>query len=333
VFVRSKADKAKDKAAAKASSQAKKTSARAKKAGHAASVRGQRAKNSALSTASHTLHSASEAIKPRATAAAVAAAAAAKEGTESARAAALEHTEGAREIARERAGVAFDKAGSARDSAVAGLDRGIDSAVPVMQHSVHGAGEKVDKARDVIVDDLLPKLEELLGKVQTSKDDLLAKPDGATAVVTGAPKKAHRKGGVLIALGLLAAVGAGVAWYLSQQQKTTGDDTDPWAGTTDDGTGEVPAAATAQDVAGREGTGSTEAAAAEGSPAADTSQDSTDEASEEAVQNMVGDAPGPDRLESEQPDEEQPGFGTDFSNEPDVDQDAEESSGEGRHRA
>ena len=332
MFVRSKADKAKDKAAAKASSQAKKTSARAKKAGHAASVRGQRAKNSALSSASHTLHSASEAIKPRATAAAVAAAAAAKEGTETARAAALEHTEGAREIARERAGVAFDKAGSARDSAVAGLDRGIDSAVPVMQHGVHGAGEKVDKARDVIVDDLLPKLEELLGKVQTSKDDLLAKQDGVTAVVTGAPKKAHRKGGVLIALGLLAAVGAGVAWYLSQQQKTTGDDTDPWAGTTDDGTGEVPAAATAQDAAGREDAGSSDAAA-EGSLAADASQGSTDETSEEAVQNMVGDAPGPDRLESEQPDEEQPGFGTDFSNEPDVDQDAEESSGEGRHRA
>lgn len=112
-----------------------------------------------------------------------------------------------------------------RHRAVSGLDHGIDAAVPRVEQAVAGVGPKVDHARDLIVDDLLPKLSALVASVQASKDDLLAKQDGPVAAVTGAPKR-RRKGGVLLALGVLAAVGAGVAWYLGQQSR---DQRDPWA--------------------------------------------------------------------------------------------------------
>lgn len=70
-----------------------------------------------------------------------------------------------------------------------------------------------------------------------------------SAALTGAPKKRKRKGGALITLGVLAAVGAGVAYWLAQQSKApatdpwaqpsaAGADTDPWASTAP--TSEVP---------------------------------------------------------------------------------------------
>ncbi|OLT42431.1 hypothetical protein BJF86_15060 [Serinicoccus sp. CNJ-927] len=80
----------------------------------------------------------------------------------------------------------------------------------------------------------------MLAEVQSGKDRLLAQEEGVVATVTGAPKAPRRKGGKLIALGILAAVGAGVAWWLSQQQSQPAADPwaskdgrpDPWAGST-----------------------------------------------------------------------------------------------------
>lgn len=118
-------------------------------------------------------------------------------------------------------------AAHARDRAVHGLDKGIDAAVPKANEALDSVAPKVDKAHDYIVDDLLPKLSDWLGSVQESKNDLLAQQEGPVAVVTGAPKKKRRKGSVLLTLGLLAAAGAGIAWYLNQQQQTP--KTDPWA--------------------------------------------------------------------------------------------------------
>lgn len=116
---------------------------------------------------------------------------------------------------------------TARDRAVSSLDHGIDAAVPRAQQAVGHVGPRVDHARDVIVDDVLPKLQELLGQLQHSKDDVLTKKKGAVAVVTGVPKKRKRKGGGLLLLGLLAAAGAGVAYYLNEQKRHP--KTDPWA--------------------------------------------------------------------------------------------------------
>ena len=136
------------------------------------------------------------------------------------------------------AATAAGVAATARDRAVSGLDHGIDSAVPRVEGAVAGVGPKVDHARDLIVDDLLPKISELLGGFQSAKDDFLSKQDGPVAVLTGAPKKRSRKGGLLLTLGVLAAIGAGIAYYLNQQQSRS--KSDPWAGAPDRPVGGAP---------------------------------------------------------------------------------------------
>lgn len=124
------------------------------------------------------------------------------------------------------ASTAATKAAHVRDRAIASLDHGVDVAAPKAERAVASVGPRVDHARDVIVDDVLPKLQELLAGVQSAKDDILSKQDGPVAVVTGAPKKKKRRGRTLIALGLLAAVGSGVAYVLNRSQQPTSD---PWA--------------------------------------------------------------------------------------------------------
>lgn len=126
------------------------------------------------------------------------------------------------------AAAARDKAAETRARAVVGMDHGIDVAVPRAQEGVAAVAPKVDHLRDVINDELLPKLQAMLGDVQAGKDRALAKDEGVVAALTGGPvKKRKKKGGTMIFLGLLAAAGAGVAWYLSQQQQNAA--TDPWA--------------------------------------------------------------------------------------------------------
>jgi hypothetical protein len=118
-------------------------------------------------------------------------------------------------------------ASHARERAVTSIDHGIDAAVPKVDAAVAGMEPRVDHARDVIVEDVLPRIHDMLVSIQASKDDLLSRQDGAIAAVTGAPKKRKRKGGMLLAFALLSAAGAGVAWYLNKQQSQP--KTDPWA--------------------------------------------------------------------------------------------------------
>lgn len=130
------------------------------------------------------------------------------------------------------AAAAAKRATVVRDKAVAGIDRGIDIAAPKAESAVANFGPKVDTARDKIVDDVLPKLQELLHNVQSAKDDVLSSNQPVVATITGKPKKKKRKGRVLLALGVLAVVGAGVAHYLSKQQQPAND---PWATPTSTG--------------------------------------------------------------------------------------------------
>jgi hypothetical protein len=188
----------------------------AKDAGAHAAAAGEKAGETVLNAASSLMHAVSEAVAPRAEAAATLT---------------RDRTQHAREVAAE-------KAVHARAAAVSGVDRGIDTAVPRAQESLAHLGPKVDHARDSIVDDLLPKLQELIGSVQVAKDDILSRQEGPIAAVTGSPKKKSRKGGVLLTFGVLAAVGAAVAYYLSQKQDE--DVTDPWAGTVDRPVGGSP---------------------------------------------------------------------------------------------
>lgn len=132
----------------------------------------------------------------------------------------------ARERGSDFAHQAKERAAQARDRAVSNLDHQIDAAVPKGQEAIAGVGPKVDHARDVIVDDILPKISEMLGNVQTSKDEVLSRQDAPIAAITGAPKKKKRKGGALLAFGVAAALGAAVAYYLNSQKKPPSD---PWA--------------------------------------------------------------------------------------------------------
>lgn len=199
----------------------------AKDAGAHAVAAGEKAGETVLNAASSLMHAVSEAVTPKAEAAA----ATARERSTAARELAAARTAHAREVAAERAV-------HARAAAVSGVDRGIDTAVPRAQESIAHLGPKVDHARDSIVDDLLPKVQELIGSIQTAKDEILSKQEGPVAVLTGAPKKKSHKGSVLITLGLLAAVGAAVAYYLSQRKDD--DPTDPWAGSFDRPIGGAP---------------------------------------------------------------------------------------------
>jgi hypothetical protein len=168
------------------------------------------------------------------------------------------------------AAAAREKADETRARALLGVDHGIDVAVPRAQEGVAAVGPRVDHLRDVINHELLPKLQEMLADVQSNKDRLLTEDKGAVAALTGTPKKRRRKGGALIILGLLAAAGAGIAWYLNQQQRQGATDpwasqaggADPWASRTPTGSSDVLADTTAAGTAGM-------ATATTGTPATD----------------------------------------------------------------
>src|SRR5699024_6006886 len=86
------------------------------------------------------------------------------------------------------AAAARDRATETRDRAVAGVDHGIDSAVPRAQEGVAAMGPKVDHLRDLINEELLPKIQAMLGDVQTGKDRVLTRDEGVVAAITGTPK-------------------------------------------------------------------------------------------------------------------------------------------------
>lgn len=211
-------------------------------------------------------------------------------------------------LANRGGGKVGEKAAEVRDRAVAGLDHRIDAAVPRGQEAVEGLAPKVDHARDVIVDDVLPKLQELLGNVQSAKDELLAKQDGPVAAVTGAPKKQKRKGGVLLALGALAAAGAGIAWYLNKQQNTPADD--PWAERPIGGAGGVDTQVRETLAAKGDGASAAEAAAdadavAAGAPAQSAASSGDDDAPtyrRMAAASGVGGAAAAAEAGSDEPD-------------------------------
>lgn len=166
-------------------------------------------------------------VAPRANEAAEAAADAAHQARDKG----AEFAHQAREKGAEFAHQAKERATQAQKRAVTGIDHGIDSAVPKGQEAIAGLTPKVDHARDVIVDDILPKISEMLGQVQSVKDEKLAQTvaalGAAPAAVAAAPTpKKKRRGGALVVVGLLAAAGAAVAWYLNSQKKPA---TDPWA--------------------------------------------------------------------------------------------------------
>lgn len=125
------------------------------------------------------------------------------------------------------------RVGAARDWAKPRVGRGIGVAAPRLDTAVQSLGPVVDKSRDKIVDELLPRLSELVAALAASslavKDEVTDRTNGAAAVLSG-EAEAQPKGGarakLLLILSVLAGALAAAAAVFSQRRKS---DDDPWA--------------------------------------------------------------------------------------------------------
>lgn len=117
---------------------------------------------------------------------------------------------------------------AARDWARPHVEHGIEVAAPKLGTAVAAAGPVVDTARDKLVDEVLPRIQAALSELSDSKGQVGERSSAALAALTdgavGTPRR-RGKGRILIVLGVLAALGAGVAAYLKKSQPKD----DPWA--------------------------------------------------------------------------------------------------------
>lgn len=151
---------------------------------------------------------------------------------------------------------------SGRSKAAHGLDEGVDHGAESVTHGLDAAPEKVDQARDWIVEELLPKLQGMVDDTVDAKNNAAAQ-GGALSVVAGETVRTpKRKGGVLMVLGLAMLGGAAYFWYTDQKrrqgdpwQRVSSSD-DPWAATS----GRRAVSAAANPGAGMRSTAATEPA-------------------------------------------------------------------------
>lgn len=126
---------------------------------------------------------------------------------------------------------------AARSKTAHGISDGVDASASTLSDGLDAAPEKVDHARDWIVDELLPKLQGMVDGTVEAKDEA-ADSGGALSTFAGETvQKRQRKGGVLMVLGLALLGGAAYFWYTDQKRRQ-GDPwqrvattEDPWAGT------------------------------------------------------------------------------------------------------
>ena len=155
---------------------------------------------------------------------------------------------------------------SGRSKAAHGLDEGVDHGAESVTHGLDAAPEKVDQARDWIVEELLPKLQGMVDDTVDAKNNAAAQ-GGALSVVAGETVRTpKRKGGVLMVLGLAMLGGAAYFWYTDQKrrqgdpwQRVSSSD-DPWAATS----GRRAVSAAANPGAGMRSTATTEPAPSAG---------------------------------------------------------------------
>ena len=151
---------------------------------------------------------------------------------------------------------------SGRSKAAHGLDEGVDQGAESVTHGLDAAPEKVDQARDWIVEELLPKLQGMVDDTVDAKNNAAAQ-GGALSVAAGETVRTpKRKGGVLMVLGLAMLGGAAYFWYTDQKrrqgdpwQRVSSSD-DPWAATS----GRRAVSAAANPGAGMRSTATTEPA-------------------------------------------------------------------------
>ena len=111
------------------------------------------------------------------------------------------------------------------------VEHGIEVAAPRLESAVNGLAPRVDTARDMIVDELIPRIAEAISAwAATSvaaKDEAVSRGQGAASVLSGdavASPRGRKKKRVLVGLGLLtAAVAAAMAFMKKSAPKD-----DPW---------------------------------------------------------------------------------------------------------
>lgn len=112
------------------------------------------------------------------------------------------------------------------------IDHSIEVAAPRLESAVSGIAPKVDIARDKIVEELLPRVNEAIttwaAASAAARDEVVTRGQGAAAVITGdaiALPKHRKRGRVLMILGLLSAAAAGAMAFM----KRSAPKDDPWA--------------------------------------------------------------------------------------------------------
>jgi len=119
---------------------------------------------------------------------------------------------------------------AAREWARPRVEHGIEVAAPKLESAVTGLAPKVDTARDMIVDELLPRIADTIAAwaaaSTAAKDEAIARGQGAAAVISGdaVASPRGRRGRVFLVLGLFTASAAAVVAFM----KRSAPKDDPW---------------------------------------------------------------------------------------------------------
>src|ERR1019366_5733017 len=132
---------------------------------------------------------------------------------------------------RERVGPAVGQATeNAMEWAKPHVEHGIEVAAPRLESAVNGLAPKVDTARDIIVDELIPRIAEAISSwaaaSTAAKNEAVSRGQGAAAIISGnaVASRKSRKKRVLLVLGLLGGVAAAA---MAVMKKSAPKD-DPW---------------------------------------------------------------------------------------------------------
>ncbi|SNC65182.1 hypothetical protein SAMN05445756_1268 [Kytococcus aerolatus] len=113
---------------------------------------------------------------------------------------------------------------AARSATARGVDEGVERSASRVSSGLESAPDQIDSARDWLVEDLLPRIQEMVDHAVDAKDEA-ADEDGALSALAGETvRKRPRKGGVLMLLGLALLGGAGYFWYTDEKRRQG----DPW---------------------------------------------------------------------------------------------------------
>ena len=114
---------------------------------------------------------------------------------------------------------------TARAATAHGVDEGVDETASHLGSGIDAAADKADSAHSWVVDDLLPRIQEMVDHAVDAKDEAADKDGMLSAFAGETVRKQPRKGGALMILGLALLGGAGYFWYTDQKRRQG----DPWA--------------------------------------------------------------------------------------------------------